>query len=88
MQKVRNLRVEQFENYISFSCYTHSTVYRVFWPSDQSTAYILNIFRPSTSGTVPSTTQILRTAIKCTEIFETLYSFTYLYSLLCNAIKS
>ena len=32
--KARNLRAEHFESYSSFSYCTHSTIYRLFWPSD------------------------------------------------------
>ena len=33
---VRNLSAEYFESYSSFSYCTHSSVYRVFWPSTYS----------------------------------------------------
>ena len=34
--KVRNLRAEHFESYsTSFPYCTHSTTYRLFWPSDR-----------------------------------------------------
>ena len=33
VNKVRNLRLEHFESYSSFSYCKHSSVYRVFWHS-------------------------------------------------------
>ena len=33
VKTVRNLRLVHFERYSSFSLCTHSSVYRVFWPS-------------------------------------------------------
>ena len=35
----RYLRSEHFESYSSFSHYTHSSVYRVYWPSDRVVDY-------------------------------------------------
>ena len=42
---------------------THGLVYRVFWPIDLVIiCYTLLEFRTETTGTIPSTTQILRTS--------------------------
>ena len=90
---------EVFENCSSLSFCRHSTVYRVFWPSNRSsTAYILIIFKPSTTGTMHLTTQILRTATKLSaalqiinrnmENFLFLHLLSYSYSSLFDAIKS
>ena len=58
MQNIRNLRAEHLENYSSFSYCTHSTTYRLLLPSDRVIECIqLIIFRPSTTGTIPLTTQ-------------------------------
>ena len=63
VKKVRNLRAEYFESYSSFSYCTHNSVYRVLWSSDQIVDFnILILFRPSTTGLMTLTTQILRTA--------------------------
>ena len=35
VQKVLDLRTEQFESYTSFLYCTHSSVYRVFWPNSR-----------------------------------------------------
>ena len=44
---------------------THGFVYQVFWPSNWVIDFnTLLEFRPMTTGTIPSTTQILRTTSK------------------------
>ena len=49
---VRNLRAEHLESYSSFSYCMHNNVYQCSGPVIVwSTAYILIIFRPSTTGT-------------------------------------
>ena len=49
--QVRNLRSEHFESYPSFSYCMHSSVYRVFWPSDRVVdCIILNVFRHPATG--------------------------------------
>ena len=71
---------------------THSTTY--IGCSSPVTAYKLIIFRPSTTRTMPFTTQILRTATKWfatsqtkkQNLCKTFYSYTY--SSLCDVIKS
>ena len=48
---VRNLRLEHFESYSSFSYCTQSSVYRVFWSSVRVVdCNILILFRHSTTG--------------------------------------
>ena len=50
-KKVRNLRLELFESYSSFSYCTHSSVYWVFWSSDRVVDCNISIlFRSSTTG--------------------------------------
>ena len=51
VKKVRKLRLEHFEGSLSFSYCTHSSVYRVFWPSGWVVdCFILILFRHSTTG--------------------------------------
>ena len=95
VQKVRNMRAEYFDSYLSFSLCTHSSVYQVFWPSDRVVdCNILILFRLSATDTMPLTTQTLHTATKRCVSPQTInrnmqifYSFAYLYSSLCDAIK-
>ena len=62
VKKVRNLRLEHFESYSSFSNCTHRSEYQVFWSSGRVVdCNILILFRHSTTGPEHPTYRTMRT---------------------------